>query len=336
VWLKQDLAANTQPWTVVYFHHPPYTKTSHNSDTETELINMRQRVVRIFERYKVDLVLNGHSHGYERSFLLNGHYGVESTFDPAIHALSTSSAKYNGTANSCIYVKNPTDILNGIVYVVAGSAGQLDGTSSGYPHNAMSYSDVSVGGAFFFEIEQNRLDAKWVCSDGVVRDQFTIMKNVNKTTNLTIPSGTPIQLDASWLGNYSWNTSETTRSITVSPTASATYTVTDGVTCLTDVFNINVSGAGRNLFTEATIEATSNGSVKVIPTLVHKGQQITVTSRDIMPTEISLVDINGRLIRKFNSRQSFYIETSDLQNGIYFLRMKLKGKPFIQKIAVLD
>jgi hypothetical protein len=41
--------------------------------------------------------------------------------------------------------------------------------------------------------------------------------------------------------------------------ANTTYTVTDGVTCLTDVFNITVSGAGRNLITNATIEATSNG-----------------------------------------------------------------------------
>jgi len=336
VWLKQDLAANTQPWTVIYFHHPPYTKTSHNGDTETELINMRQRVVRIFERYKVDLVLAGHSHGYERSFLLNGHYGIESTFDPATHSLSTSSGKYNGTANSCIYVKNPTAVTNGIVYVVAGSSGQIDGTSSGYPHNAMYYSDVSIGGAFFFEIEQNRLDAKWVCADGVIRDQFTIMKNVNKTTNLNIPPGTHIQLDASWLGNYSWNTSETTRSITVSPSANTTYTVTDGTTCLTDVFNITVSGAARNSFTEVTIEAATNGSVKVSPTLVHKGQQISITSRDDTPTEISLVDINGRVIRKFNSRQSLLIKTDDLQNGVYFLRMKLKGKPLIQKITVLD
>ena len=50
-WLKQDLAANTLPWTVVYFHHPPYTKGSHNSDVETELVNMRERVVPILERY---------------------------------------------------------------------------------------------------------------------------------------------------------------------------------------------------------------------------------------------------------------------------------------------
>jgi hypothetical protein len=69
---------------------------------------------------------------------------------------------------------------------------------------------------------------------------------------------------------------------------------------------------------------------------VHKGQQIAVISRDIPPTEISLADVNGRLIRSFNSRKSFYIETGDLQNGVYFLRMKLKGKPFVQKIVVLD
>jgi methionine-rich copper-binding protein CopC len=335
-WLKQDLAANTQRWTVIYFHHPPYTKTSHNSDTETELINMRQRVVRIFERFGVDMVLNGHSHGYERSFLLNGHYDLESTFDPVLYALSTSSAKYNGTANSCIYVKNPADVRNGIVWVVSGSAGQLDGTSAGYPHNAMYYSDVSVGGAFFFEVEDNRLDAKWVCSDGVIRDNFTIMKNVGKTTNLSIPSGTPTQLTASWLGNYSWNTTETTRTITVSPTSNTTYTVTDNLSCLTDVFNITISGAGRNIFTEATIEASPKTSVKIIPTLVHKGQQILVSSGNVLPTEISLIDINGRIIKRFTANQSFYIETGDLHNGIYFLRMKLKGKPFIQKIAVLD
>ena len=336
VWLKQDLAANTQPWTVVYFHHPPYTKGSHNSDTETELINMRQRIVPIFERYKVDMVLSGHSHAYERSFLINGHYGIETTFNPATHALSTSSAKYDGSSNSCTYIKNPTDVLNGIVYVVAGSAGQLEGSSSGYPHNAMYYSNVSIGGALYFEVEGNRLNGKWISGDGIIRDNFTIMKDVNKTTNLNIPSGTPTQLTASWIGNYNWSTSETTKTITITPASNSTYTVNDGLGCLNDVFNVTVSGGGRNLFTEATIEASVAGSVKVIPTLVHKGQQISVTLGNVTPTDILLVDINGRIVKRFNSRQSFYIDTDQLQNGVYFLRMKLKGKPFVQKIAVLD
>jgi hypothetical protein len=226
--------------------------------------------------------------------------------------------------------------VNGIVYVVAGSAGQLEGSSSGYPHNAMYYSNVSIGGALYFEVEGNRLNAKWIAGDGVIRDNFTIMKSVNKTTNLDIPTGTPTQLTASWVGNYNWSTSETTKTITVAPTANTTYTVNDGLGCLNDVFNITVSGPGRNIITEATIEAPTDASVKVMPTLVHKGQQISVTSPNTIPTEITLVDINGRIIKRFNSRQSFSIETNNLQNGIYFLRMKLKGKPFVQKISVLD
>jgi len=179
-WLKQDLAANTQRWTVVYFHHTPYTKGSHNSDTETELVKIRENVVRILERYKVDLVLCGHSHSYERSFLINGHYGLESSFDPALHALSTSTAKYDGSANSCPYVKNSTEVRNGIVYAVVGVSGQVGGSTTGYPHNAMSYSNVTNGGCMVLEIENNRLDAKFLGSDGVIRDNFTIMKEVNK------------------------------------------------------------------------------------------------------------------------------------------------------------
>ncbi len=336
VWLKQDLAANTQQWTVVYFHHPPYTKGSHNSDTETELINMRQNIVRILERYKVDLVLNGHSHSYERSYLINGHYGLENTFSLATNAVSSSSAKYNGTSNSCIYTKNPTDVVNGIVYAVVGSAGQLGGTTTGYPHDAMYYSDVTNGGTLFFEVEDNRLDAKWICSDGVIRDNFTIMKDVNKTTNLNIPPGTPTQLTASWNGNYSWSTSETTRSITISPTSNTTYSVTDGVNCITDIFNISVTGGVRNRFTESTPEAKVNEAFKVFPTIVHRGQPLIVRSGSAIAVELSLIDINGRLIRNLKVTQATSIRTDNLQPGTYFIRLKGKTKPIVQKIIVLD
>ena len=51
-WLTNDLNANTQRWTVVYFHHPPYSKGSHDSDTETELIQMRTNIVPILENNK--------------------------------------------------------------------------------------------------------------------------------------------------------------------------------------------------------------------------------------------------------------------------------------------
>jgi 3',5'-cyclic AMP phosphodiesterase CpdA len=239
-WLKRDLAANKLKWSVAYFHHPPYTKGSHNSDVETELIKIRQNLVRILERYKVDLVLNGHSHSYERSYLINGHYDVESTFNFATHALSTSSGKYNGSTNSCPYLKKPAEVRNGIVFALVGSAGKLEGSSSGYPHNSMSYSNVTNAGSLIIEIENNRLDAKWICSDGVIRDNFTIMKEVNKTNNISIAAGSATTLTASWTGNYLWSTGETSKSITVLPSADKIYTVTDNFHCLTDRFNVLV------------------------------------------------------------------------------------------------
>jgi methionine-rich copper-binding protein CopC len=337
VWLKQDLAANTQPWTVVYFHHPPYTKGSHNSDTETELINMRQNIVRILERYKVDMVLNGHSHDYERSYLINGHYGVETTFSLAANALSSSSAKYDGTANSCIYIKNPSDPKNGIVYAVVGSAGQLGGTTTGYPHDAMYYSNSTVGGALYFEVENNRLNAKWICSDGVVRDNFTIMKDVNKTTNLSIPSGTPTQISASWEGNYSWSTGATTKAITVSPTSNSIYTITDGSGCITDVFNITVTGgSARYTQVNTSPEASSNTGLKVIPTLVKRGQQVVVQLAEAQKIHASVIDVNGKAVQKFEFYQTLYIPTEKLKPGVYFIRFDGKFKQATQKFVVME
>ena len=63
-WMKADLSNVTATWLIAVWHHPPYTKGSHNSDTETNLIEMRQNFLPILENYGVDLVLSGHSHSY--------------------------------------------------------------------------------------------------------------------------------------------------------------------------------------------------------------------------------------------------------------------------------
>jgi hypothetical protein len=237
LWLKNDLANNTnKDWVVVYFHHPPFSKGSHNSDTEDELVKLRENFVRILERYGVDLVLTGHSHSYERSRLQKGHYGPEATFDAAQHNLSASSGLYNGTVNSCPYIKDTATGNQGTIYVVAGTAGQIGGTTPGFPHNAMQYSTADHGGAMILEVQDNRLDAKYICWDGVIRDKFTIMKNVNKTDTTTISPAQQIELQASWVGKYAWNTGAVGRTITVAPVNDTLITVKDSLsnTCLTD------------------------------------------------------------------------------------------------------
>jgi 3',5'-cyclic AMP phosphodiesterase CpdA len=241
-WIKKDLDANkNNGWVVAFWHHPPYTMGSHDSDKEAELVKIRENFIRILERYGVDLILCGHSHLYERSRLMRGHFGPELTFDSVKNNLSQSSALYNGTKNSCPYVKNDAN-NQGTVYVVTGSAGQLGPRKESFPHNAYYYSNNDIGGAAMLEVNANRLDLKWICADGVVRDQFTMMKNVNKKSAVRLKRGDSTTLTASFVGNYKWNSNKTTRSIVVSPpVGKSTYLVKDEFSCVQDTFEVTVS-----------------------------------------------------------------------------------------------
>ncbi len=244
-WIKKDLEAfkNTKRgWVVAYWHHPPYTMGSHNSDRELELVKIRENFIQVLERYGVDLILCGHSHVYERSKLIKGHYGMEATYNEANHGLSRSTALYDGSNNSCPYIKDPVT-NKGTVYVVTGSAGAQGGRQDTYPHDAMYYSYNSLGGASILEVEGNRLELKFIAADGVLRDHFTMMKDVNKTTSITVKKGERVTLKASYVGKYKWNKgSETTRSIEVVPPAGKTrYEVQDPYSCIRDIFDVQVA-----------------------------------------------------------------------------------------------
>ncbi|MBP6335295.1 MAG: fibronectin type III domain-containing protein [Bacteroidia bacterium] len=169
-WLANDLAANTQTFTIVYFHHPPYSKGSHDSDAETELIEMRENINPILEYYKVDLVLAGHSHSYERTMLLHGHYGNSSTFDVATMTTDPGSGIWPNS-----YYKNAPN-YNGTVYVVCGTSGYIGAIQSDWPHNAMYDYSVSHYGSLVIDVQGNGLTCKYLTSTGIIRDEFTIIK----------------------------------------------------------------------------------------------------------------------------------------------------------------
>jgi hypothetical protein len=244
VWVKQDLEANAHKgWVIAYWHHPPYTMGSHNSDHEDELVHIRENFIRILERYGVDLIICGHSHDYERSKLMKGHYGPATGFDPAAYVLNKSSGMYDGSPNSCPYLKDSANGYTGTVYIVSGSAGQLGGKQATYPHAALPYADATHGGAGMLEIQGNRLDWKWVCADGQIRDRFTMIKNIGERHHLTVRKGESVTLAASFPGNtaYKWSTGkETGPSITVNPSATKVYTVKDASGCLQESFEVTV------------------------------------------------------------------------------------------------
>ncbi len=180
LWLQQDVLATTRQWIVAFWHHPPYTKGSHNSDTEGELIDMRQNALPILEQGGVDLVLTGHSHSYERSFFIDGHYGVSTTFGSAM-VKDGGDGRVGGTG---AYKKLPLGPSphEGAVYVVAGSSGQISGGALNHPAMYLSLNHL---GSLVLDVNGRRLDAKFVESSGAVGDLFTVFKGPAPTTDFT-------------------------------------------------------------------------------------------------------------------------------------------------------
>lgn len=172
-WLRNDLQSTTATWIICFFHHPPYTKGSHNSDTEGELIEMRRNFVPILEAGGVDLTLTGHSHIYERSYLLDGHYGLSGTLTPAMKL----NAGDGRPAGNGAYLKplNGAGGHKGAVHAVAGSAGQATFSQGDFPHPAHFISLLNLG-SLVLDVNGSRLDATFIRENGTTPDTFTIIK----------------------------------------------------------------------------------------------------------------------------------------------------------------
>lgn len=167
-WLASDLAATNQDWVVAYFHHPPYTKGSHDSDSEGQLIDMRENALPILEAGGVDLVLAGHSHVYERSFLLDQGYETPTT---TAGIIDSSDGRVLGDGP---YSKGDgLTAHGGAVYVVAGHGGT--GVSADGEHPVMFFTEVE-NGSCLLDIQDNRLGLLNVRWDGVITDRFSLIK----------------------------------------------------------------------------------------------------------------------------------------------------------------
>ena len=168
-WLCEDLAATTQDWIFTYWHHPPYSKGSHDSDAESQLVEMRERFSPVIEYFGSDLNLTGHSHSYERSVLMDGHYGLSSTYDPEVHAKDSD----NGNPVDDNDYQKEDGSNQGMIYSVVGSSSFNQGDLSKHP--IMAYW-VNIEGSMIIDVNDNQLDGNFVDNNGVVHDQFRIVK----------------------------------------------------------------------------------------------------------------------------------------------------------------
>ncbi len=210
-WLHEDLAATERDWIIAFWHHPPYSKGTHNSDTEFEMVQMRQHLLPLLEDFGVDLVLTGHSHVYERSFLLDGHYGPTNSF----HSSFVLDGGLGRTNEGGAYVK-PAGGLGahrGAVYAVCGCSGEGGPGSFFYgTHPAMAKS-LSGFGSLLLRVDGLKLDLRFLRPSGVVDDFFTI----DKTQPATVRPPLRIARRAGG-AEVSWPTSWPAYSLVSAPT----------------------------------------------------------------------------------------------------------------------
>jgi len=106
-WLDETLAENTNQWTIVAIHQPLYS-TAKNRDNP----HLRERFIPIFDKYGVDLVLQGHDHSYGRTHKLRNGEVVAENEKGTVYVVSVSGPKQYPTNPkfSDLMVKIGTDV----------------------------------------------------------------------------------------------------------------------------------------------------------------------------------------------------------------------------------
>ena len=270
-WLQQDLASTGQEWVVAYWHHPPYTKGGHDSDNAADsggrMVDMRETVLPLLEAGGVDLVIAGHSHAYERSYLIEGVYGYGSA--PAFSTPSFNTLLANGqildpgdgnpSGNGAYQKHAGNNSLKGTVYVVAGHGGGGLSTNPPGGHPVIAVLDVAFG-SVLLDVSDKRLMLRNVRSGGAITDTVVLDK--------TPPSGIvsvidPQDMNADHKADLVWrNTSDGTTAVwLMNGTAIAAFGFPGGVPLAWQIAGLgDVNGDGK---ADVIWRNTSSGTVAV-------------------------------------------------------------------------
>lgn len=320
-WIHDDLTQNDKDWTIAYWHQPPYTKGSHDSDDFYELVMtmMREEIVPILESYDIDMIICGHSHVYERSYLMHGHYGLSNSLATSMILDNSNGNRAQGNA----YVKDPSSAVSqGTVYAVAGNSGSSHDTIFGsHPVMANSYTGSGNCGSLVLDIYKNEIRGRHLTIQGTIVDDFSIVKQnmqINAGNDTFICEHDSLTLQANvFKGSdtllYSWMPGNLIGpSVRVSPNTNTTYTLT-----VSDLVSGQIELATKQVdvsnIPQSVVISENNGILSVpsgyLYTWYRDGNLISVTSDSYTPTAQGIYQVlvsNAQGCQVFSAVYNFY------------------------------
>ncbi len=176
-WLKNDLEKNNQDWLIACVHRPMHSGGHHKSNTDPSAIKEKKYWLPILEDYGVDLVLQGHNHIYERSYLVDNITGStdditkENKIDTTLGRIDVDGA----------YQKIKGKLHQGTIFIEVAAGGHANDNFVHYPIFPVYYHSVDDEGSLVIDVVNNRMDVKFLCTEpdsteNHVWDHFTIIK----------------------------------------------------------------------------------------------------------------------------------------------------------------
>ena len=176
-WLREDLAGNKQDWLIACVHRPFHSGGHHRTNIDKIAAVERKAWLPILEDYGVDLILQGHNHQYERSYLIDNLIGVtteikeENIIDKGLGRENKDGA----------YIKKKGQSHQGTIFIEVAAGGHASNDFEHYQIFPVYYHSKNDEGSLVIDVVNNRMDVKFLCTEpdennNHVWDYFTIIK----------------------------------------------------------------------------------------------------------------------------------------------------------------
>ncbi len=176
-WLKKDLENNRQDWLISCIHRPFHSGGYHRSDLEQDFQDRRNEWLPVLEDHGIDIILQGHNHVYERSYMLDNLIGKTTTLtDANIINRGLGREDKDGA-----YHKKKSTPHQGTIFVEVPGGGVTTENFEHYSIFPVYYSGYEYEGSLVIDVHGNRMDVHFLCDEmdekgSHIWDYFTIIK----------------------------------------------------------------------------------------------------------------------------------------------------------------